>query len=129
MIFTLDGGGLFDDSYVQWHSDGTEIMNSGNHGSGAFCMGVWAKTGDSTYVLNHIALDYTMEPSGSLTPDAIVIIHEQITVAHGGNHFTGMFTAQAYAPYSIDFPATPDFNNPLGPPASGTIAADRVTAN
>jgi hypothetical protein len=54
VVFTQDpqyGGKLSDDAYVEWHSDGTEIMNSGTHGSGAFCMGVWAKTGDSTYTL------------------------------------------------------------------------------
>ena len=85
-VFTQDpqyGGKLSDDSYVEWHSDGTEIMNSGTHGSGAFCMGVWAKTGHSTYTLRHIALDYSM--THGITPDAILIIHEQVTVEKGGD--------------------------------------------
>jgi len=45
VVFTQNtdfGGGLFDDSYAAWHSDGTEIMNSGFHNpsGGNFCMGV-----------------------------------------------------------------------------------------
>jgi hypothetical protein len=56
VVFTQNtdfGGGLFDDSYAQWHSDGTEIMNSGVHSPayGNFCMGAWTKTGPSTYTL------------------------------------------------------------------------------
>jgi hypothetical protein len=129
VVFTLDSGGPFDDSYSEWHSDGTEIMNSGLHNpaGGNFCMGAWTKTGGSTYVLTHIALDYSMEPSGSLSPDAIIIIHEWVTVDRTGNHFTGTFTAQAYAPLSGT--ATLDPNNPLGPPAAGAITGDRITAN
>ena len=54
VVFTQNtafGSGLFDDSYAEWHSDGTEIMNSGVHSpaTGNFCMGAWSKTGPSTY--------------------------------------------------------------------------------
>ena len=128
VVFTQDpqyGGKLSDDSYVEWHSDGTEIMNSGTHGSGAFCMGVWAKTGDSTYTLNHAALDYSA--THGITPDAILIIHEQVTVEKGGMHYTGRYTIDLYAPYSSDFPATP--GNHIGQVDGGTITAERITAN
>ena len=130
VVFTQDtafGGGLFDDSYAEWHSDGTEIMNSGAHnpGNGNFCMGVWTKTGRSTYTLKHIALDYSV--THGLTPDVIVILREQVTVDQTGNHFTGSFTADIYAPYSTAFPATP--GNHLAQVGAGTITGTRITAN
>lgn len=128
VVFTQDpqyGGKVSDDSYVEWHSDGTEIMNSGTHGSGAFCMGVWAKTGDSTYTLRHIALDYSM--THGITPDAILIIHEQVTLENGGMYFTGRYTIDLYAPYSTDFPATP--GNHIGQVDGGTVTGERITAN
>jgi len=123
------GGGLFDDSYAEWHSDGTEIMNSGVHSpaTGNFCMGAWTKTGPSTYTLKHVALDYSMQPLGSTTPTVIVIIREQVTVDRAGNHFTGSFTADIYAPYSSALPATPGAH--IAQVGAGTIAGDRITAD
>jgi hypothetical protein len=132
VVFTQNadfGGGLFDDSYAVWHSDGTEIMNSGVHSPayGNFCMGAWMKTGPSTYTLKHVALDYSGQPIGSTTPSVIVIIREVVTVDQSGNHFTGSFTADIYAPYSSAFPATPGAH--LAQVGAGTIAGDRITAN
>lgn len=132
VVFTQNagfGGGLFDDSYAEWHSDGTEIMNSGVHSpaTGNFCMGAWTKTGPSTYTLKHIALDYSMQPLGSTSPTVIVIIREIVTVDHTGNHFTGSFTADIYAPYSLALPATPGVH--IAQVGAGTITGDRITAN
>ena len=133
VVFTQNtnfGGGLFDDSYAEWHSDGTEIMNSGVHSPayGNFCMGAWTKTGPSTYTLKHVALDYSGPPVGSTTtPSVIVIIREHVTVDPTGNHFTGSFTADIYAPYSSTFPATPGAH--IAQVGAGTIAGERITAN
>lgn len=132
VVFTQNadfGGGLFDDSYAQWHSDGTEIMNSGLHSPayGNFCMGAWTKTGPSTYTLTHVALDYSKQPVGSTTPSVIVIIREQVTVDQTGNHFTGAFTADIYAPYSSALPATPGTH--IAQVGAGTVAGDRISGN
>jgi hypothetical protein len=132
VVFTQNaafGGGLFDDSYAEWHSDGTEIMNSGVHSPayGNFCMGVWTKTGPSTYALKHVALDYSRQPVGSTTPSVIVIVREQVTVDNAGNHFTGWFTADIYAPYSSALPATPGAH--IARVGAGTITGDRITAD
>ena len=132
VVFTQNtdfGGGLFDDSYAEWHSDGTEIMNSGVHSpaTGNFCMGAWTKTGPTTYTLKHVALDYSMQPLGSTSPTVIVIIREQVTVDQTGNHFTGSFTADIYAPYSSALPATPGAH--IAQVGAGTIAGERITAN
>src|SRR5437868_14202120 len=59
--FTFHAGGhTIDFGYAQWHSDGTEIMNSGGRAPSTenFCLGVWASTGTSSYHLNHWALSY-----------------------------------------------------------------------
>ena len=132
VVFTQNanfGGGLFDDSYAAWHGDGTEIMNSGVHSPayGNFCMGVWTKSGPSTYTLKHIALDYSMQPVGSTTPTVIVIIREKVTVDRGGNHFTGSFTADIYAPYSLALPATPGAH--IAQVGAGSVTGDRITAD
>ena len=51
----VTGGVVIDNSVVVWHGDGTEIMNSARSAQdGNFCLGVWKRTGDRTYLLNHI---------------------------------------------------------------------------
>jgi hypothetical protein len=115
------GGTTIDFGYSQWHSDGTEIMNSGGHtpASGNFCLGVWAKTGHDSYQVNHIALSYVPSPDppyGTLA--ATVNIREYLTLDHSGNSFTGTFT--------IDIVPV----SGTGPPQiAGTITGKRITVN
>jgi hypothetical protein len=46
---------VIDNSVVVWHRDGTEIMNSSRPAQdGNFCLGVWTRTGQLTYYLNHV---------------------------------------------------------------------------
>src|SRR5208282_3602803 len=51
-------GAVVDDGYAQWHSDGTEIQNTGMHApiTSNFCLGVWKQVGFRTYQLNHFPL-------------------------------------------------------------------------
>src|SRR5271155_2029677 len=53
-------GAVVDDGYAQWHSDGTEIQNSGVHAplTSNFCLGVWEKVASRTYKLNHFPLGW-----------------------------------------------------------------------
>ena len=61
----IPDGTTIDSAYVQWHSDGTEIMNSSRDPrTGNFCLGVWKRTGAFTYTLKHLALSW----DGSGTP-------------------------------------------------------------
>jgi hypothetical protein len=83
------------------------------------------RTGPDTYTLRHVALDYHV--THGLTPDDIVIIREQVTVDRTGNHFTGSFTADIYAPSSSALPATPGAH--IAQVGAGTITADRITAD
>jgi hypothetical protein len=120
--------GPLDAGYVTWHSDGTELMNSGRAPTtGAFCMGVWKQIGHSTYKLNHFALAWAFdanEPAtGPGTGGAIFVgpanIREQVTVDPSGNNYEGTFTLVQYEPDGITVLAT----------ITGTVTATRITAD
>jgi hypothetical protein len=96
---SIPDGALIDFGYTQWHSDGTELMNSGGHtpASGNWCMGTWVRSGYFTYELNHFALSYDTT-TGDLA--AKIDIRQNVTLDPTGNQFTGMFTIDAYDPTS-----------------------------
>jgi hypothetical protein len=94
-------GTPIDNAFVQWHSDGTEIMNSGRPAQdGNFCLGIWKRTGKSSYKLNHFALGNTPDnaPSGIGNPAGPTQIRENIVLSRDGNCYTGSFTLDAYDP-------------------------------
>lgn len=111
------GGNMIDFGYAAWHSDGTEIMNSGGRAPATenFCLGVWAQNGPFSYKLNHFALSY--DPSGSL--NAKVNIKEDVVLDPKGNDFSGAFTLDVFDPNS---------GAPLQHVA-GRIVGHRVTVN
>ncbi len=84
-------GTVIDWGLQQFHSDGTEILNSGS-GPKRFCLGVWVKTsGPSTYELNHFPIDY---------PDAttlhLINLREKFTLSPNHDSMTGTFTFDVY---------------------------------
>ena len=97
-------GAEIDAGFQQWHSDGTEMLNSGRPAANTnFCMGVWEQVGLRTFRLNHFAISYTQGPpadaqsgpTNHLTgPTSIV---EQVTVSPDGKTFKGTFTITDYA--------------------------------
>ncbi|HZC37972.1 MAG TPA: hypothetical protein VE221_04780 [Sphingomicrobium sp.] len=111
------GGQLVDFGYQQWHSDGTEVMNSGGRAPATqnFCMGVWKQTGGRSYHLTHYALSY--DNSGVL--NAKVIIKEDVTVNPASTTYTGPFTIDVYAPNS----------NALLQHVAGQVTGQRVANN
>jgi hypothetical protein len=53
----IPDGTVIDAGFAQWHSDGTEILNSSRPAASSnFCLGIWKKTGMFHYTLNHFAL-------------------------------------------------------------------------
>ena len=70
---SIPGGALLDFGYMQWHSDGTELINSAVHAD--FCMGVWAHTGFLTFEINHFPINFdpsTQRVSTSITsPESV----------------------------------------------------------
>ena len=101
--FIKDGTPL-DQGYAQWHSDGTEIMNSSRDPvTGSFCLGTWAPSGRLSFRLNHYALSWdntgtfcTPEPGTSNCFVGPTNIREEVTVNRRGDGYTGTFTIDQY---------------------------------
>lgn len=93
----LSGGKQFDFGYSVWHSDGTEILNSGGRAPATqnFCLGVWKQTGNLTFTLTHPTFSYDAT-TGKM--NARVTIHEKVTLAADGNSFAGPFEIDVYDP-------------------------------
>jgi hypothetical protein len=111
------GGNPVDFGYQQWHSDGTELMNSGGRAPATenFCMGVWKQVAPSHYHLNHFALSY--DSSGAL--NAKVNIKEDVSLDQSGTTYSGPFTLDVYDPNT----------NALLQHLAGQVTAQRVAAN
>ena len=108
-------GTVIDNGFAQWHSDGTEIMNSSKPPvTGNFCLGVWQKTGPFSYQLNHFALGFD-SASNFIGPAQI---QESVTVDRKVDQYSGTFTIDQFDPAG----------NPMGHVA-GNITATRVTVD
>lgn len=91
----IPDGTLVDNPFVQWHDDGTEIMNSTRvPATGDICMGVWHKTGKLTYQLNHFTLAY--DTSGTFVGPGQ--IQEDVTLDKKADQYTGTFKIDQYDP-------------------------------
>jgi hypothetical protein len=114
----FSGGKLFDFGYAAWHSDGTEILNSGGRAPDTqnFCMGVWKQTGKFTYKLNHPTFSY--DSSGKL--NGRVTLHEFVILSSAGDSFHGTFTIDVFDPAT---------GTTLLQSVKGFIKATRITAD
>jgi hypothetical protein len=125
--FNPPDGVILDAGFVQWHSDGTEIMNSGRDpATSSFCMGVWKSTGKFKYKLNHFALSWdatgkdcppSQQPGATGCFQGPANIREEIILDRSTNHYTGIVTIDQYDPTGT----TLQFE------LKGTVAADRIT--
>jgi hypothetical protein len=112
----IPDGAPIDDGYATWHSDGTEIMNSGRPPiTSSFCMGVWKRTGRSSYKLNHFALSW--DPTGTKLIGP-ANIKEEIALDGNENSYSGTFTIDQY-----------DTEGHLLVHISGVVSAQRITAD
>jgi hypothetical protein len=86
---------VIDNGLAQWHSDGTEIMNSSRvPATGNFCLGVFRKSGPADYDLNHFGLSF--DPSGNFVGPAR--IREHVTLNQKADAYEGGFTIDQYDP-------------------------------
>lgn len=116
----VDGGNTV------WFADGNEITYSGvrDPTTGATCLGVWKRTGEYTYELNHIGLSWN--PAGNpqglpVGPGGPAFIKQYVTLSKDGNSYTGTFTITQLGPdgKTLALPGV----------ITGKIQATRVTIN
>lgn len=126
----IPDGAPIDKGYVQWHSDGTELLNSFRAPTtGQFCMGVWKRVGQLTYKLNHFALGWVFNPSAPVTGPGTggasfagtTNIRETVILSHDRNSYTGRFTITSF---------TTDGTMVVPPtPIVGVVTGTRITAD
>ncbi|HZP17434.1 MAG TPA: hypothetical protein VFB00_05690 [Terriglobales bacterium] len=111
----IPDGVVVDSGFAQWHSDGTEITNSGGRApnTGNFCMGTWKKVGQH-YRLNHFGLSWDQN-SNYIGPAQI---HEDVVLGADRQSFSGSFSIDQY-----------DQAGNLLVHIQGTISGTRVTVD
>jgi|ERR1700675_2935762 len=112
----IPDGAVIDEGYATWHSDGTEIMNSGRPPiTSNFCMGVWKHTRGGTFKLNHFALSWNSDGTIFIGP---ANIREEVVLDQSENNYSGTFTIDQF-----------DNNEHILAHISGTVTAQRITAD
>lgn len=113
----IPDGALIDGGITMWYAEGNENTVSGvrDPGSGDVCLGVWKRTGDWTYELNHIGLSWDAVKHVYVGP---AFIKQYVTLSEDKKHYTGTFTINQL---------NPDGKTPALPALiKGTISATRV---
>lgn len=112
----LPDGTVIDQGYATWHADGTEIINSSRPPiSGNFCMGVWKRTGRSTYKLNHFAMGWDASGTNFVGPTNL---KEEVVLDRSHNSYAGTFTVDQY-----------DTNGNVIGHAAGQVTGHRITVD
>jgi hypothetical protein len=119
----IKDGAQLDMGYAQWHSDGTEIMNSSRDPvTQSFCLGTYSSDGHRTYNLNHFALswDNTGTFCKAVAPATNCFvgptnIREEVTVDPHGDTYSGHVSITQY-----------DNDNHAMFTLTGTVLAHRV---
>ncbi len=114
---SIPDGAVLDFGYQHWHSDGTELIESGGHSpaSSNWCMGVWGQTGYLTYEINHFPIGYDAT-SGDIAN--YYNIREQDTLSPSGDSYTGTLTLDVY-----------DTKGNHVDHLTGTVVATRITVD
>ena len=124
--FFIPDNAPLDAGYAQWHSDETEIMNSGRDpATSNFCLGTWKRIGNRRYKLNHFALSWdntgkfcTPEQGAPSCFVGPTNIREEIVVDRHGNTYSGSVTIDQYDP-----------DNNFKFRLTGNVSARRITAD
>ena len=86
-------GVVLDKGFSQWHSDGTEILNSSRAPvTQSFCLGVWKKLASGKYKLNHFPISW--DPNSNLV--GVANLREEVALSLDGKSFAGTFTLDQY---------------------------------
>jgi hypothetical protein len=115
-----DGVTGIDWGFQQWHSDGTELTNSGGQlpATGNFCTGVWQQFGRGAYQLNHWAIAWNLPGTDPADLAGLVNIRELVSVDGSGDSMTGSVSLDLYAL---------DGTTLLAHLGEGTVSGERIT--
>jgi len=115
-----DGTTGVDWGFQSWHSDGTEITNSGAQlpATGNFCTGVWEQHGGGGYHLNHWAIAWNLPGTDPSDLAGLINIREVVNLDNSGNSMTGTFSLDLYMPDGTTY---------LAHLVDGTVSGTRVT--
>jgi hypothetical protein len=119
-------GMILDHGNTTFYADGNEVTYSGMRDptTGATCLGIWKRTGEFTYELNHIGLSWNPpgNPMGAPVGEGgPAFIKQVITISPSGNNYGGYFQIRQLLPDGKTL-ATPA-------PIVGKIVATRVNIN
>lgn len=114
----IPDGAVVDGGITLWYADGNENTVSGVRApdTGDVCLGVWKRTGEWTYELNHVGLSWDPIKKEYAGP---AFIKQHVTLAEDKKSYTGTFTIDQLSPNGKT-PALPAL-------IKGTIVATRVT--
>jgi len=89
-------GTVIDGGNTIWFADGNEMTSSAMRApdTGSICLGVWKRTGDKTYELNHIGQSWDPVKNVYVGP---AFIKQYVTLHDGGDKYTGAFFLTQYA--------------------------------
>jgi hypothetical protein len=115
-----DGFTGIDFGFQSWHSDGTEITNSGGQlpPTGNFCTGVWAQQRGGAYALNHWAIGWNLPATDPSDLFGLINIRELVNVDRTGTIMTGSVSYDLYGLDGTTYMAH------LG---DGSVLATRIT--
>jgi hypothetical protein len=86
-------GTVIDKGFSQFHSDGTEILNSSRPPvTQSFCLGVWKKVSPGHYKLNHFPISWDQNSNFV----GVANLREDLFLSRDGKSFTGTFTIDQY---------------------------------
>jgi hypothetical protein len=116
----IPDGAVLDGGNTLWYADGNENTVSGVRApaTGDVCLGIWKRTGEWTYELNHIGLSWNTEKG---IPGGPAFIKQYVTLGEHKDTYTGTVTIRQLDPdgKTLSTPA----------PIKGTIIATRVKIN
>jgi hypothetical protein len=116
----IPNGAILDGGNTLWYADGNENTVSGVRApeTGDVCLGIWKRTGEWTYELNHIGLSWNTAQN---VPAGPAFIKQYVTLGKDKNTYTGTVVIRQLDPdgKTLSTPA----------PITGTIVATRVTVD
>jgi hypothetical protein len=122
----IPDGAPVDGGNTTWYGDGNELTSSEmrDPATGSICLGVWKRTGEQTYELNHIGLSWDTVAKKLSGP---AFIKQSVNLQKSGNKYTGTATITQYEADGKTV-ATVPVNNILVPLViHASIVAYRVT--